>query len=353
MPKSHKPNGQHYLVEFFGAFPFELSNLDEWKRILHEACNLAKLEVLGEVYHQFQPQGITGLLLLSTSHISFHTWPEHDYIALDVFSCGKERDTKKAVDYLTRVIKCKKFTVKKIARGFHPTSKPVAVTKKLFEIQSPYQKIEIIDFPKLGPSLVLDGIVQSSEADHHLYDNAALKYWKPVRRDETQDVLILGGGDLNVATAILKRSPRTNVVMVEIDKEVVKACVNHLGGKDRAKILSHENFELIHTDALEYLQQHSHDSYNFIISDLTEVPAGTSPEISKRRDYYYRLYRECCAHMKWNGWLSLGLGSLEQENMPRRKALEDVIRAAFGNFETEDVLIPSFSETVSFGYAKE
>jgi S-adenosylmethionine decarboxylase proenzyme len=56
------------------------------------ACENAGMTVVGKVFHQFQPSGVTGVVLLAESHVSVHTWPEHNFVAIDVYVCNHERD---------------------------------------------------------------------------------------------------------------------------------------------------------------------------------------------------------------------------------------------------------------------
>ena len=44
------------------------------------------------VMHQFNPQGVSGVVVIAESHITIHTWPEHGYAAVDVFSCSEKVD---------------------------------------------------------------------------------------------------------------------------------------------------------------------------------------------------------------------------------------------------------------------
>ena len=53
--------------------------------------------------HQFEPQGLTGIVLLAESHISIHTWPERGEAAIDVFTCG-ERDSKAIAEFFCKEI---------------------------------------------------------------------------------------------------------------------------------------------------------------------------------------------------------------------------------------------------------
>jgi S-adenosylmethionine decarboxylase len=48
---------------------------------------------------------VTGFLLLAESHISIHTWPEHSYAAIDVFTCGDTSDQGAAIDVIKAVLK--------------------------------------------------------------------------------------------------------------------------------------------------------------------------------------------------------------------------------------------------------
>ena len=59
------------------------------KRALLDAAAAAGATVVGEVFHKFAPQGVTGIVCIAESHISIHTWPEHAYAAVDIFTCGK------------------------------------------------------------------------------------------------------------------------------------------------------------------------------------------------------------------------------------------------------------------------
>ncbi len=48
----------------------------------------ADMLVVGQRFHQFEPAGVTGVVLLAESHVAVHTWPEHRYVTLDVYVCN-------------------------------------------------------------------------------------------------------------------------------------------------------------------------------------------------------------------------------------------------------------------------
>jgi len=116
--KKNISQGSHYLISFWGCNHEQIESVNFWKKILTKSASEAKLIVLGSIYHKFNPHGITGILLLSSSHMSVHTWPEHGYVACDMFSCTKDKDTIKAVDFLKRNIQHEKIVIKKETRGY-------------------------------------------------------------------------------------------------------------------------------------------------------------------------------------------------------------------------------------------
>ena len=81
--------GQHVLADFYDVAAGRLVDGGLLAACLDEAARRGGMNPIGPpVLHRFEGGGLTGYLLLSESHIAFHTYPEHRYIALDIFSCG-------------------------------------------------------------------------------------------------------------------------------------------------------------------------------------------------------------------------------------------------------------------------
>jgi len=80
--------GRHVLIELRGVDPALLDNATEIERILSESAEKGNVTVEGKLSHNFDPQGVSVILLLSESHISIHTWPEINFAAIDIFTCG-------------------------------------------------------------------------------------------------------------------------------------------------------------------------------------------------------------------------------------------------------------------------
>ena len=113
--KKQKYAGIHLLAEFWGGKIIE--NSKEIEKILIGATKAAKNTPLEITIHKFSPQGITGVVLLAESHIALHSWPEFNYLAIDIFTCGDKAKPYKALNYLKKVFKPKKVVIKEIKRG--------------------------------------------------------------------------------------------------------------------------------------------------------------------------------------------------------------------------------------------
>lgn len=87
------------------------------EKVMLNACHVANATILGISAHKFEPQGVTIIVLLAESHISIHSWPEYNYVAIDVFTCGKNMDPQAAIDYLEKTLKPQKIETKKVIRG--------------------------------------------------------------------------------------------------------------------------------------------------------------------------------------------------------------------------------------------
>ena len=80
--------GRHLLVELHDCNKEVLNDLDFIRDVMVKAAVDCGAEVLGESFHRFSPQGVSGVVVIAESHISIHTWPEYGYAAADVFTCG-------------------------------------------------------------------------------------------------------------------------------------------------------------------------------------------------------------------------------------------------------------------------
>jgi len=104
------------LVDFWVDDAEPLRRVGTWERLLPDACRAAGATVLGARFHQFEPDGVTGIVLLAESHASVHTWPEAGLVTLDVFTCGA-LDAHAIVAAVRRALEPARERVTAVARG--------------------------------------------------------------------------------------------------------------------------------------------------------------------------------------------------------------------------------------------
>lgn len=80
--------GRHLLLELNACNIKRLDDLDLVRRLLLKAAREVGATIIGDSFHRFQPHGVSGVVVIAESHLSIHTWPEHSYAAVDIFSCS-------------------------------------------------------------------------------------------------------------------------------------------------------------------------------------------------------------------------------------------------------------------------
>ena len=112
--------GTHLLVELRSADPKKLDDLQYIREALLYAARTSGATVLGDTFHRFSPQGVTGIVAIAESHISIHTWPEFGYAAVDVFTCGETVNPRVAADLIIESLESKDSEIRVITRGLLP-----------------------------------------------------------------------------------------------------------------------------------------------------------------------------------------------------------------------------------------
>ena len=109
--------GRHLLVELQECNKEVLNDLDSLRDAMVAAAVDCGATVLGESFHHFSPQGVSGVVIIAESHLSIHTWPEYGYAAVDVFTCGTTVEPRRAAESLIKKLGAKNHSLVEIPRG--------------------------------------------------------------------------------------------------------------------------------------------------------------------------------------------------------------------------------------------
>ena len=109
--------GRHLILELWGCGPESINSIETIERAMTETIAACGATLLDLRVYPFTPQGVTGVAILSESHMMIHTWPEHGYAAVDVFTCGYHTDPGKAIPVLRRYFTPERIQVMEMNRG--------------------------------------------------------------------------------------------------------------------------------------------------------------------------------------------------------------------------------------------
>ena len=108
---------KHLLLELYKCDYEKLNDESFLRCSLNRAAKFAKATVLNLISNKFEPQGVTAIALLAESHISIHTWPESNYSAVDIFTCGHNMLPELASQYLIEALKAEEHFLRVIDRN--------------------------------------------------------------------------------------------------------------------------------------------------------------------------------------------------------------------------------------------
>lgn len=109
--------GIHIIADFYGVDKDRITYVEQMKPIFEETIRYAGLTKISSDYYQFRPKGCSGVVLIAESHLSFHTWPEHELITIDIYTCGDPKQAYQALEYLEKMLRPKKISQMVIERG--------------------------------------------------------------------------------------------------------------------------------------------------------------------------------------------------------------------------------------------
>ena len=109
--------GRQVTAEYYGCDAALLASPERIEALMREAAMASGATIVEAVFHHFNPHGVSGAVIIAESHLAIHTWPEHGYAAVDVFTCGETVDPAAAVEHLAAGLKASRHTAAEVRRG--------------------------------------------------------------------------------------------------------------------------------------------------------------------------------------------------------------------------------------------
>ena len=211
--------------------------------------------------------------------------------------------------------------------NFEPTGSAIGyrVTRKLDEVQSPFQKIEIFETTDWGNLMLIDGAVMLTSRDNFLY-HEMMSHPALFTHDDPKDVVIIGGGDCGTLREVLRHRGVREAVQCDIDEQVTRMAEKWF--PELCASNSDARAELLFDDGIAYMANREAGSVDIVIVDSTD-PVGPAEGLFNRA-----FYESCFRALRDDGIL------VQQSESPL--ALLDLVRemrgemrkAGFGAFAT-------------------
>jgi spermidine synthase len=272
------------------------------------AAREAGATVINSTFHHFSPFGVSGVVVIQESHLAVHTWPEYQYAAVDLFTCGEPVDPWLSYTYLSKAFQSDHGSTMEIRRGQlqlleqHKISYP-GVTKQsaqdkvipvttrniwfterdnnialslrhkgdpLFRKKSDYQHVEVYDTYEYGKMLTCDGIIMCAEEDEHVY-HEMIAHVPVLTHPNPKRVLVIGGGDGGTIRELCKYEHIEKIIQVEIDALVIEASKQYL--PSLASAYDNPKVEVHIADGIQYAADAADESFDIVIIDSTD-PVG-------------------------------------------------------------------------------
>ncbi|WP_062199121.1 adenosylmethionine decarboxylase [Massilibacterium senegalense] len=112
--------GRHVIAELWGCDFDKINDMDFIERTFVEAALKAGAEIREVAFHKFAPHGVSGVVIISESHLTIHSFPEHGYASIDVYTCGDRIDPNVAAEYIAEALGSTKREHLEVPRGMGP-----------------------------------------------------------------------------------------------------------------------------------------------------------------------------------------------------------------------------------------
>jgi S-adenosylmethionine decarboxylase len=109
--------GQHSLFDLHDCDAGKLADRDVVREAMLEAVRQSGGTIVAEIFHQFSPHGVSGVVVIAESHLTIHTWPERSFAAVDLFTCGTTLDHSKVESLVAAALGATRVDARTLPRG--------------------------------------------------------------------------------------------------------------------------------------------------------------------------------------------------------------------------------------------
>jgi len=321
--------GRHILVEYYGCSKEILTDAARLEEVVVKAAKDAGATVLNSTFHHFSPVGTSGVVVIQESHLAIHTWPEFQYAAVDLFTCGDQINPWISYESLKGSLESSWASPLEMLRGqigmlpkiasndenhenhenHEYEDEPVTQVdynrnvwftewehdsglslkhrgSKLVDMRSKFQKLEVFDTYKYGKMMALDGVIVTTEKDEYVYHEMMAHPAMQVLPDAKR-ALVIGGGDGGIARELLRYDQIEEVVVAEIDEEVINVTKQHF--PQLASSFGDQRTKLEITNGVEFVRGLEPESFDLIIVDSPD-PVGSAKGLFST-EFYADLHR--------------------------------------------------------------
>jgi len=366
-----KALGSHILVEFTNCKSDVLNDVTAIENAMVQAAQVAGATVINSTFHHFSPWGVSGVVVIQESHLAIHTWPEYNYAAVDLFTCGDTVDPWVSFEFLKNAfganysaLEMNRGSTQVIKKGDAPLQvKPadaqdydpqkgykinrnVWLTDKdenqalslrytgevLFDERTAFQRVRVFESCAYGKMLAIDDMVMCTERDefhyHEMITHPTVQAFQSVA-GPIKNALVIGGGDGGTIRELFRYNTIEKVTMVEIDEAVIRASKQHLPTISRE--FSNPKLNLIVGDGIKFAAQAQPETYDVIIVDGSD-PAGPAEGL-----FTNDFYTNCMKALKPNGVL-ITQGESPMFHSDTFVELNKCLKTVFGNSNVHTVL---------------
>ncbi len=114
------PLGVQLLADLHACDAAVLDDVEAVRAAMLEAARRAGATIVSECFHRFSPHGVSGVVVIAESHLAVHTWPEHGFAAVDLFTCADDLRSDHCIAWLVEAFGCGRHTTTRVERGRLP-----------------------------------------------------------------------------------------------------------------------------------------------------------------------------------------------------------------------------------------